>query len=140
MLQYRNTPEGESRYCWSVDFAERRAVARAEMQPMRDEVEATKAELINLKELFKRLKRSKGDQADVEVLDEQIRELQVKAKNLEGKITDIDAAVFDLKADNPHIAAEKDTRKPIEIINDIKGQGEIIARALSRLEQLMSLS
>ncbi len=140
MMQHRGTPEGESRYSWSVDFAERRAKARAEMQPLRDEVDATKAELINLKELFRRLKRSKDDRANVEVLDEQIRELQVKAKNLEGKITDIDAAVFDLKADNPHIAAEKDMRSPIEIINDIKAQDEIIARALSSLENLMSVT
>jgi type I restriction enzyme M protein len=140
MLQHRNTPEGESRYSWSVDFAERRVKARADVQPLRDEADATKAELIDLKELYKRLKNRKVDRADFEVLGEQIRELQIKAKNLEGNIADIDAAVFDLKADNPHVVADKDTRKPIEIINDINRQGEIIARALSSLEKLMMLT
>src|SRR5690606_35677029 len=34
MLEHRGTPEGKSRYSWTVDFATRRTNARAEMQPM----------------------------------------------------------------------------------------------------------
>ena len=37
LLSRRGTPQGESRYSWTVDFAARRARAREEMQPLLEE-------------------------------------------------------------------------------------------------------
>ena len=102
LLQRRGTPQGESRYSWTVDFAARRAEAREEMQPLLDETAGIKSEVVDLKEQLKRLKKEKANPEKLNALDGQIREKEKAAKDLDTKAADIDAAVFDLKAVNPN--------------------------------------
>lgn len=54
MQQQHGKPGGESRYSWTLDFAARRAKARAEMQPWHDEAAQIKAAIVDLKEQLKR--------------------------------------------------------------------------------------
>jgi type I restriction enzyme M protein len=138
MLQQRGASAGDSRYSWTVDFAARRAKAREEMQPLLDEAAGVKAEVVALKEQLKRLKKDKVDPEKLNELDAQIREKEKAAKDLETRASDIDAAVFDLKAVNPNVVAKMDVRTPQEIIGSIEQQGRIVSEALSRLTGLLA--
>jgi type I restriction enzyme M protein len=139
LLPERGTARGESRYSWTVDFAARRAKAREEMQPLLDEAAVIKAEVVDLKEQLKRLKKEKTDKGQLNVVDEQIREKEKAAKDLETKAADIDAAVFDLKAVNPNVVIKVDDRTPQQIIDSIEQQGRIVSEALDRLTTLLAV-
>lgn len=138
MLQHHGSAKGNSRYSWIVDFSARRAKAREDMQPLLDEAATIKATVVDLKEQLKRLKKDKADKAKLDATSEQITEREKAAKELENKAADIDAAVFDLKAVNPHAVVELDTRTPQQIIDNIAEQGRVVAEALVRLNQLMA--
>ena len=138
MLEKRGTPEGESRYSWTIDFAARRAEAREKMQPLLDEAARVKAAVVDLKEQLGRLKKQKAEKIKIRELDAKIKEKSKDARDLESKASAIDAAVFDLKAVNPNAVVKVDTRSPQEIIKNIEKQGEIIAAALVRLQTLMA--
>lgn len=137
MLTQRGTPAGDSRYSWTVDFAARRAKAREEMQPLTDEAATIKAEVVDLKEQLKRLKRDKAADAELEALANRIGEKEKSVRDLEAKAAAIDAAVFDLKAVNPNAVAKVDDRTPQQIIQNIQAQGRIVADSLSRLSALL---
>ena len=50
----------------------------------------------------------------------------------------IRASIVDLKAVNPTVVAEVDTRTPQQIIHHIEEQGRLVAEALVRLNALMA--
>jgi hypothetical protein len=136
-LARRGTPEADSRWSWTVDFAARRAKAREDMQPLLDDAAKLKAEVVDLKEQLKRLKKEKAADDVLEAHDAQIREKDKAARDLEAQAAAIDAAVFDLKAVNPNAVATVDDRTPAEIIASIDAQGRIVAQALGRLSALL---
>lgn len=138
LLSRRGTPQGESRYSWTIDFAARRARAREEMQPLLEEAAGIKAEVVDLKEQLRRLKKEKADKEALSALIEQIREKEMAARELETKAANIDAAVFDLKAVNPNAVTRVDERTPQEIIGSIEQQGRIVSAALARLTALLA--
>ena len=137
MLKQRGKAAGESRYSWTIDFAARRADARARRQPLLDDAEQAKAAVVDLKAQLKRLKKEKASAAKLSKLDMQIQEKDKAARELESTAADIDAAVFDLKAVNPTAVVDMDTRTPQQIIGNIEAQGRIVAEALSRLGLLL---
>lgn len=108
------------------------------MQPLLDEAAGIKAEVVDLKEQLKRLKKEKADPQKLNALDTQIREKEKTSKDLENRAADIDAAVFDLKAVNPNAVARVDERSPQEIIGSIEQQGRIVSDALKRLTALLA--
>lgn len=140
MLQQHGKAEGASRYSWTVDFAARRAKAREEIQPLLDKAAGVKADMVNLKERLKQLKKDKADEKQIEALDANIREQEKAVRDLEAEAAAIDAAVFDLKAVNPNAVTIVDERTPGQIIESITTQGNIIAGALARLKALMTSS
>ena len=137
-LARRGTPQASSRWSWTVDFAARRAQAREQMQPLLDDAAKLKADVVNLKERLKRLKKGKATEEILDALDAQIRDQDKAARDLGGKAAVIDAAVFDLKAVNPNAVANADERTPAEIIASIDAQGRTVAQALGRLRQLLA--
>ncbi len=138
-LAHRGTPEADSRWSWTVNFAARRAKAREGRQPLIDRAAKLKAEVVDLKEQLKRLKKAKANDDVLEALDAKIREKDKAARDLEAQAAAIDAAVFDLKAVNPNAVANIDTRTPAEIILSIEKQSKIVSDALSRLRSLMAV-
>ena len=138
LLPKRGTPQGESRCSWTVDFAARRARAREEMQPLLEEAAGIKAEVVDLKEQLRRLKKEKADKEALSALIEQIREKEMAARELQTRAANIDAAVFDLKAVNPNAVTRVDERTPQEIIGSIEQQGRIVSAALARLATLLA--
>ena len=137
-LARRGTPEADSRWSWTLDFAARRAKAREEVQPVLDGAAKLKAEVVDLKEQLKRLKKEKAADDVLEAQEAQIREKDKAARDLEAQAAAIDAAVFDLKAVNPNAVATVDERTPAEIIASIDVQGRIVAQALVRLGALLN--
>jgi type I restriction enzyme M protein len=135
-LALRGTPEADSRYSWAIDFAARRVKAREEMQPVLDVASKLKAEVVDLKEQLKRLKKDKAAGTALEAVDAQIREKDKAARDLEAQAASIDAAVFDLKAVNPNAVVTLDQRTPAQIIQSIQEQGRIMAEALVRLNAM----
>jgi type I restriction enzyme M protein len=137
-LARRGTPEADSRWSWTVDFAARRAKAREEMQPLLSGAAKLKAEVVDLKEQLKRLKREKVADDVLEAHDAQIREKDKAARDLEAQATQIDAAVFDIKAVNPNAVVAKDDRTPAKIVESIESYASVIAKALWNLRRLMA--
>lgn len=138
LLPRRGTAEAESRYSWTVDFAARRAQAREAMRPLLAEAGHIKAEVVNLKERLKGLKRDKAAASELAVLEADIREREKSVRELEAKAAGIDAAVFDLKAVNPNAMATVDDRGPEKLIESIAAQGRIVAEAMGRLTVLLA--
>lgn len=132
---------GDSRWSWTVDFAARRAKARDEMQPLLDQAHQARAEAVELKERLRGLKREKEPGAElrelIAALEERIGEREKTSRDIEGQAAAIDAAVFDLKAVNPHAVAVVDERTPAQIIASIGMQGQAVANALDRLRALL---
>lgn len=138
LLAQRGTEAGDSRYSWTIDFAARRTKAREEMQPLVDQAAGIKAEVIDLKEQLKRLKREKAATMEQETCELKIREKEKATRELEARIATIDAAVFDLKAVNPNAVVKTDNRSPDQIIQSIQAQGRIVAEALAKLSALLA--
>ncbi|MGD9506577.1 MAG: hypothetical protein AB7W37_16850 [Syntrophobacteraceae bacterium] len=86
------------------------------MQPLPDEAAAIKAEVVDLKEQLKRLKKEKADKEELNAVDGQIREKEKTAKDLEAKVGE---------------------RTPRQFIGGIEQQGRIVSEALARRASLM---
>jgi len=141
LLPQRGTPQGDSRYSWTVDFAARRAKASEAMQPLLDKAAYIKAVVVDSKEDLKRLKKGQPLEAEkIEALEASIREKEKAARDLEAEASAIDAAVFDLKAVNPNAVTVVDERTPEQIIASIGAQGQIVAQALGRLNRLLAVA
>ena len=128
----------ESRYSWTVDFADRRAIARDEMQPLLDKAAEIRGAVVDLKEDLKRLKKDKAAAGAIQATETAIREQDKAARDLEAEAAAIDAAVFDIKAVNPNVVAVVDERTPMEILASIDEQGKAVTEALGRLGALLS--
>ena len=137
-LARRGTPEADSRWSWTVDFAARRARAREAMQPLLDAAAQLEAEVVDLKEQARRLKKHKAAAAVLQAHDARIRDKDKAARDLQAQAAAIDAAVFDLKAVNPHALATADERTPAEIFASIDTHGAVVAQALGRLRTLLA--
>lgn len=132
------TKRGASRYSWSVDFAARRAKAREDIQPLRDEASAIKNVIVELKDQLKRLKKGNASAEKLDGVKTAIMDKEKAVRELENKITEIDAAVYDLKAVNPNAVVKVDARTPEDIIANIEAQGKILTEALTRLSALLA--
>jgi len=137
LLSARGTPAAESRYSWTVDFADRRKKAREARKPHVAEAEAAKAEVVSLKEKLKALKAINPKDKKIASLETKIGEQEKAARDLQSKADAIDAAVFDLKAVNPNAIVKIDTRTPDEVIQSIEEQGKIVALSLKTLRELI---
>lgn len=137
-LARRGSPEADSRYSWTMDFAARRAKAREEMQPLLDQAAQLRAESVDLKERLKQLKKDKATESVLLAHETQIRDKEKATRDLEAQAAAIDAAVYDLKAVNPNVVATVDERTPVEIIASIDAQGQVVAGALARLRLLLA--
>ena len=137
LLPKRGTVKGESPYSWTIDFAARRAQARKDMQPHREEAERIKAVVVSLKEELKGLKKDKEGNKKIAALEARIREQEKAARDAQNKADDIDAACFDLKTVNPNAIVKTDDRTPADIIENIEAQGKIVNEALGRLKVLL---
>lgn len=59
-----------------------------------------------------------------------------EAREATNKADDIENAVYDLKAVNPHRKVEADRRTPTELLDLIEAKGREVAEALTNLRRL----
>jgi type I restriction enzyme M protein len=138
MLAHRGTKKGESRYSWTVDFADKRKQARADMQPLREEAAKVRGGIVDLKVQLRELKRSYAAKPRIDAIETAIAEKQKSTRELEARAAEIDAETFDLKAVNPNAVIKRDSRTPEQIIQSIEDRGKIVSEALSRLRALLN--
>lgn len=138
LLSKQGTPEGDSDFSWTVDFAARRAKAQADMLPFLEDIKNLNEAVPQLKEALKALKKDKADQDKIAAIEEAIKANEKATREAQSKVNDIDAAVFDLKAVNPHVKAVVDTRSVLELIDNINQQGRIVATAMDNLRGLLA--
>ena len=90
-----------------------------------------------LKEQAAALKKAGGDDAALRACRDELLLTEKAIREAQARADAIDAATFDLKAVNPNAVVVVDTRMPGEIIASIDEQGQIVARALARLNMLL---
>jgi len=137
MLTHIGTPQAESRYSWTVDFAARRAEAQASIQPHIDRAATMKEEVILLKERLKTLKKEKKSVIDIKESEEKVYTLEKSIRDAESIASDIDAKVFDLKAVNPNAVVKMDNRTTLEIIQNIEAHSKIVEEAMKNLKLML---
>jgi len=107
------------------------------MLPFMDAVKNLSEELLPLKEKLKTLKKDKADKGKISLVEEAIKAKEKAIREAQTKAADIDAAVYDLKAVNPHFKVISDTRTVLEIIDNINLQGQIVVTAMNNLRGLL---
>jgi type I restriction enzyme M protein len=137
MLPNMATPQGESRYSWTINFAARRAEAREKMQPHKDQAAKLREDVIPLKEKLKVLKKEKKTKDKIEALEVKINTIEKSIREEEAIASDIDAKVFDLKAVNPNTVLKIDTRTTLEVIENIEAQSNIVRDAMKKLKSML---
>jgi type I restriction enzyme M protein len=80
------------------------------------------------------LKRAKpGDDQTIEEAEAKVKELTRESRELAAKAKEIEDAVYDLKAVNPHKKPNVDTRTPEDLMSIIEAKGKEVADALAAL-------
>ncbi len=133
LLPKHGTAEAESAFSWTIDFSTKRAKAQADRLPFLEEAKNLTEALLPLKENLKLLKKEKAHQDKILAVEEAIKAKEKAIREAQIKASDIDAAVFDLKAVNPNVKAVTDTRSVLEIIDNINLQGQVVAKAMESL-------
>lgn len=137
MLANKATPQGESRYSWTIDFAARRAEAWEKMQPHKEKAAELREDVIPLKEKLKVFKKDKKSKEQIEAIEEKINTIEKAIREEEAIASDIDAKVFDLKAVNPNTVAKIDSRTTLQVIENIEAQTKIVEDAMTNLKKML---
>lgn len=137
LLAKYGKPEAESDFSWTIGFAARCEKAREEMAPYLEEVEKQKNESVVLKDKIATLKKAKASSVDLKAAQEELAAVEKMMREAQAKSDGIDAAVYDLKAVNPRVRVEKDTRTVPEILDSITIQNQVTVQALGRLRALI---
>lgn len=124
----------DSEWSWTVDMDERKRLAADEARPFKDLATKKGQQAEQWKERIKELKKARPvDEAALAAAEEQARALGKDARDAAGKAKEIDDAVYDLKAVNPHKKPVIDTRTPEELLNIIEAKGREIAAVIAQL-------
>lgn len=124
---------------WTVDLAARRAKAAEEALPFREAARAKAREANQAKDELAALKKAKPrGEAAIAASEATVRDLLKQAREATSKADDIENAVYDLKAVNPHRKTEIDRRTPAQLLDLVEAKGVEIANALKALRELTS--
>ena len=124
----------DSEFSWTVDMDERKRVAVGEARPLKEQ-SATKSQgAAQWNERLKDMKKAqpRNDKAIAEA-EAQVAALTREARDLAAKAKEIEDAVYDLKAVNPHRKPDVDDRTPEDLMDIIEVKGREIAEALAAL-------
>ncbi len=128
---------GDSERSWTIDFTARKQKAVDEAAPFKTAAREKEHQAVQWKERLSELKRT--NQSDMETIrnaEQKITELIKEGREQSAKAGEIEDAVYDLKAVNPHTKGEEDTRTPEELLDLIEVKEKEIVEALSALRKL----
>ena len=124
----------ESDLSWTVDMDERKQTAAEAARPLKEQATAKSQQAAQWSQRVDDLKKAKPrDEQAIEQAEAKVKELTRESRELAAKAKEIEDAVYDLKAVNPHKRQDVDTRTPEELINIIEAKGQEIADVLSVL-------
>ena len=134
---FRLLPQrADSERSWTVDLDERRRRAAEEARPLKEQSAAKAQEAAQWNERLRELKKAaQRDAAALAGAELKLAELTREARDLASRAREIEDAVYDLKAVNPHRKPDVDTRTPEELIAFIEAKGREIAEALAALRR-----
>jgi type I restriction enzyme M protein len=130
---------GDSERSWTIDFVSRLEKAMEEARPFREKATLLFAEAKTLETSFREKRKLKNHTPEAlkEAEDAfKIAEREARANQAKGQ--EIEDAVYDLKAVNPHRKTEEDTRTPSELLDFIAEKGCEADAALARLRKLVT--
>jgi type I restriction enzyme M protein len=129
----------ESERSWTVDFSARQEKAREEARPLHEKATELFAEADPLEEKFLAKKKNKSTpKEELDALELNWKTVLKSARENLSKATDIENAVYDLKAVNPNRKIVEDTRTPAELLDFIEAKGREADAALARLRDLVT--
>jgi len=113
---------------------ERKRIAAEEARPIKEQANAKSQQANQWKDRLKELKKAKPcDEAAIADAESKFKELAREARELTAKAKEIEDAVYDIKAVNPHKKPAVDTRTPEELMDVIEAKGREIVEALALL-------
>lgn len=124
----------DSELSWTVDLVQRRQLAQEEARPFKERATSKGQQTAQWNERLKDLKKARPrDDTSIEEAEAKVKELTREARDLAAKAKEIEDAVYDLKAVNPHKKPVVDTRTPEELMDIIEAKGREVAEALAAL-------
>jgi len=134
---FRLLPQrADSERSWTVDIEERKRRAAQEARSFKEQANAKANEAAQWNERLKELRRAaRRDETAIAEAEARLAALTREARELANRAKEIEDAVYDLKAVNPHRKPDVDTRTPEELIAFIEAKGHEIAEALAALRR-----
>jgi type I restriction enzyme M protein len=127
----------DSERSWTVDLSARKAKAAADAQPFKDAARAKSQEGGRIKDRLGELKKAKPrDESAIASAETEIAGLLKDAREATNKADDIENAVYDLKAVNPHRKTDVDQRTPAELLDLVEAKGREVAEAVAALRSM----
>lgn len=124
----------DSELSWTVDMDARKRIAAGEARPLKEQSAAKGQGAAQWNERLKDLKKAQPrDDKAIAAAEAQVAALTRAARDLAAKSKEIEDAVYDLKAVNPHRKPDVDDRTPEDLMNIIEAKGHEIAAALAAL-------
>jgi type I restriction enzyme M protein len=124
----------DSGLSWTVNMDERKRIAAEEARPLKDQAKVKSQQAAQWSQRAADWKKSKPpDDGAVDQAEAEVRDLTRASRDLAAKAKEIEDAVYDLKAVNPHKRPNTDTRTPEELMNLIEAKGVEVAEALAVL-------
>ena len=127
----------DSGLSWTVDMDARKQAAAEEARPLKEQSTATGQQAAQWSQRVAEIKKAKPiDQQAFEEAEAKVKELTRESRELAAKAKEIEDAVYDLKAVNPHRKPEVDERTPEELMAIIEAKGREVAEALASLRSI----
>jgi type I restriction enzyme M protein len=124
----------DSDLSWMVDMEARKRIAAGEARPLKEQAAAKNQAAAQWNERLRELKRAwPRDETAIAEAETQAAALAREARELAAKAGEIEDAVYDLKAVNPHRKPEVDDRTPEDLMDIIEAKGREIDAALAVL-------
>lgn len=125
---------GDSESSWTVDMDSRKQLAAEQARPLKEQATAKGQQAAQWSQRIIELKKAKPrDDEALEDAQDKFAKLSRESRELANKAKEIEDAVYDLKAVNPHKKAVVDDRTPEELLNIIETKGQEIVAALAVL-------
>jgi type I restriction enzyme M protein len=128
---------GDSDLSWTIDMDARKRNAADEARPLKQQATAKAQEAARWSQRSADLKKTKPrDEQAIKEADAKTKELTRESRDLSAAAKEIEDAVYDLKAVNPHKTPIVDKRTPEELLDLIEAKGKEITDALAVLREV----
>jgi type I restriction enzyme M protein len=130
--------QGDSERSWTVDFAARREAAQTAKERFEEKVADLSEQIEQLETELKQRRKARPDDPAIAELTTRIAAVAKESREALAEAQEIEFAIYDLKAVNPHAKSDEDTRTPQELLDFIDAKGREADAALVELRRLVT--